>query len=131
MDDSNNRWPTRLICAGLALAVAAACRPLRHGGFVAVDDYDYVVNNDAIQHGLNWRAIAWAFTTTHAGHWHPLAWIFSILQAAHSFAHEKTPRKKKSLAIKTLQQVLDRLKCEPTDTNVSKSLCWPSDRLPI
>ena len=78
-DESDNRRATRLICAGLALAVAAAYWPLRHCGFVDYDDSDYVVNNDAIQHGLNWRAISWAFTTSHAGNWHPLTWISHIL----------------------------------------------------
>jgi tetratricopeptide (TPR) repeat protein len=76
---SDNRRQTGLICAGLALAAAAAYWPLRQCGFVNFDDYDYVVNNDAIQHGLNGRAIAWAFTTTRTGNWHPLTWISHIL----------------------------------------------------
>ena len=78
-DDSDNRRQTRLICAALALAVAAAYWPVRQCGFVGYDDYDYVVNNDAIQHGLNWRAAAWAFTTTHAGNWHPLTWFSHLV----------------------------------------------------
>jgi tetratricopeptide (TPR) repeat protein len=69
----------RLICAGLALAIVAAYWPLWRCGFVVFDDHEYVVENDAIQHGLNWRAISWAFTTTHAGNWHPLTWISHIL----------------------------------------------------
>ena len=78
-DDSDNRRQTRLIGAALALAVAAAYWPVWHCGFVGLDDYDYVVKNDAIQHGLNWRAVAWAFTTTHAGNWHPLTWLSHLL----------------------------------------------------
>jgi len=79
MDESDNRRQTRLVCAGLALAVAAAYWPLWHCGFVDFDDNDYVVKNNAIQHGLNWGAIAWAFTTTYASNWHPLTWISHIL----------------------------------------------------
>ncbi len=70
---------TLLICAGLALAVLAVYWPLWHCGFVVFDDYDYVVDNDAIQHGLNGQAILWAFTTTHAGNWHPLTWLSHTL----------------------------------------------------
>jgi Flp pilus assembly protein TadD len=75
MDESDNRRRTWLICAGLALAVAAAYWPIWHCGFVEFDDNDYVFNNAAIRHGLNWRAIVWAFTTFHASNWHPLTWI--------------------------------------------------------
>ena len=78
-DDSDNRRQTGLICAALALAVAAAYWPVWQCGFVGLDDYDYVVKNDAIQHGLNWRAAAWAFTTTYAGNWHPLTWFSHLL----------------------------------------------------
>ncbi|HEX3719040.1 MAG TPA: hypothetical protein VH595_13820, partial [Verrucomicrobiae bacterium] len=75
MDESDNRRRTWLICAALALAVAAAYWPVWHCGFVYLDDPDYIYNNDAIQHGLSWRAIAWAFTTFYASNWHPLTWI--------------------------------------------------------
>jgi tetratricopeptide (TPR) repeat protein len=70
---------TLLVCASLALAVLAVYWPLWHCGFVIFDDYDYVVNNQAIQHGLNARSISWAFTTTYAGNWHPLTWISHLL----------------------------------------------------
>jgi tetratricopeptide (TPR) repeat protein len=79
MEQSDNRRQTRLICAALALAVVAAYWPVWRCGFVDFDDDDYVFNNDAIQHGPNWRAIKWAFTTTHAANWHPLTWISHIL----------------------------------------------------
>ena len=78
-DPSENRRQTGLICAGLALAVIAAYWPLWQCGFVDFDDYDYVVHNDAIQHGLNWRAIRWAFTTFRSGNWHPLTWMSHLL----------------------------------------------------
>jgi tetratricopeptide (TPR) repeat protein len=68
-----------LICLGLALAVLAAYAPLWGCGFVNYDDYDYVVENGMVQHGLNAKSLAWAFTTTHCSNWHPLTWISHIL----------------------------------------------------
>jgi len=72
-------WRIWLICAGLLLAVFAAYWPIWKCGFVDFDDGAYVYENDAIQHGLNWKTIVWAFTATHACNWHPLTWISHIV----------------------------------------------------
>src|ERR1700683_4836951 len=75
MNESGHRRQTGLICAGRALATLAAYWPLWRCGFVDLDDVDYVVSNDAIQHGVSWQAISWAFTSTRSSNWHPLTWI--------------------------------------------------------
>ncbi|MGA3181181.1 MAG: hypothetical protein ABSF38_12625, partial [Verrucomicrobiota bacterium] len=75
MDDWNYRRKTWLICLGLALAVLAAYQPLWHCGFVDFDDIDYVAANPALQQGLSWPGLVWAFTTLHCSIWHPLTWL--------------------------------------------------------
>ncbi|MGD0412190.1 MAG: tetratricopeptide repeat protein, partial [Verrucomicrobiota bacterium] len=80
MEDWRNRRETWLVCLGLALTVLAAYAPLWGCGFARYyDDGDYVVSNEMIQHGLNARSLAWAFTTGHASNWHPLTWISHIV----------------------------------------------------
>lgn len=43
--------------------------------FISFDDGDYIVNNPAVNNGLSWAAVKWAFTAFYAANWHPLAWI--------------------------------------------------------
>jgi tetratricopeptide (TPR) repeat protein len=50
-----------------------------HYGFVNYDDGTYVYENAAIQKGLTWDGIAWAFTHTVAANWHPLTTISLML----------------------------------------------------
>jgi Flp pilus assembly protein TadD len=80
MEDSRNRHGTMLVCLGLALAVLAAYLPLRDCGFVRFyDDSDYVLDNPMVQHGVNARFLAWAFTSGYGSNWHPLTWISHAL----------------------------------------------------
>ena len=37
--------------------------PLADSGFVSLDDYAYVVDNPAVNRGLTWEGLLWAFTS--------------------------------------------------------------------
>jgi tetratricopeptide (TPR) repeat protein len=79
MTESGTRWQKWVVCALLGAAVLAVFWPALQCDFVGLDDPDYVTLNTDIQHGLNWRSIAWAFTTGHAANWHPLTWLSHTL----------------------------------------------------
>jgi len=79
MTDSGRQWQKWLVCLLLGAVVLAVFWPAVRGDFVSFDDYDYVLDNKDIQHGLNWRSIQWAFTTAHTSNWHPLTWVSHIL----------------------------------------------------
>jgi tetratricopeptide (TPR) repeat protein len=78
MTDTGAAWQKWLFCAVLGTAVLAAYGPALHCGFVNLDDFDYVTENRAIQHGLNGQSLRWALTTEHAANWHPLTWVSHI-----------------------------------------------------
>jgi len=59
----------------LALVTLLVYLPASRDGFVNYDDQDYVTENSAVQKGLTWTGIQWAFTTGHASNWHPLTWL--------------------------------------------------------
>ncbi len=56
-----------------------AFSPVLHGGFINFDDYDYLLRNPMVGHGLNLHTLSLAFTTFHASNWHPLTWISHML----------------------------------------------------
>jgi len=65
-----------LICA-LLLFVATLglyARSLRND-FINYDDPAYVTRNLAVQRGLTWSNVVWAFTSTSEANWHPLTWL--------------------------------------------------------
>jgi Flp pilus assembly protein TadD len=63
----------------LALAIVAVYYPVHNHPFVNYDDEGYVTKNTAIQSGLNWQTVSWAFTTYHESNWHPLTWLSHAL----------------------------------------------------
>src|ERR1051326_745971 len=72
------RWKLNeplLICALLALAVAAVYLPAVFLDFTNYDDPYYVTENPHVRDGLSSEAMQWAFTHTCAGNWHPLTLI--------------------------------------------------------
>lgn len=69
------RIPAWLLALGLAVLTAALYAPALRHAFLALDDPDYVTANPAVQRGLGWAGIGWAFTTGHASNWHPLTWL--------------------------------------------------------
>jgi Flp pilus assembly protein TadD len=72
-------WQIAAMCALLALLTVFAYSGVRNNDFVNFDDHGYVLENPHIQHGLNARSIAWAFTTYDQSNWHPLTWISHML----------------------------------------------------
>lgn len=67
---------TAVALAALILAVYA---PVRHYGFVDLDDPQYVSENPYIANGFTWAAVKWAFTSIHASYWLPLIWLSHML----------------------------------------------------
>jgi tetratricopeptide (TPR) repeat protein len=79
MDRIKDSRLTLLGCLFLAAATLAAFWPVIHYDFINCDDQAYVYENPALQAGLSWQGVAWAFTTGYAGNWHPLTWLSHIL----------------------------------------------------
>ena len=71
--------PVLLICIGLVLAVLAVYLPVIWFDFTNYDDPGYVLDNIAIQNGVTWPAIRWAFTHSHSANWHPVTWLSHML----------------------------------------------------
>jgi protein O-mannosyl-transferase len=71
---------TRLL-VGVALLVltAAAFWQLQDNDFINFDDQQYLVENQALQDGVSYKGLVWAFTTTHNSNWHPLTWLSHLL----------------------------------------------------
>ena len=70
-----------LIALSLAAVLFAIYAPVRGFDFVSWDDPWYVSKNPHVSGGLNWPAVAWAFTTGGDFYWHPLTWLSHQLDA--------------------------------------------------
>ena len=70
---------TAWIVLGLLAAVLATYAEVGGFEFVRYDDLDYVRDNPAVNRGLSWPGLRWAFGATHASNWHPLTWIAHML----------------------------------------------------
>ena len=66
-------------CLLLVVATLAFYNPIAHCGFVYSDDVTYVTRNPAVQAGLTWDTVEYAFTNVHTGFWHPLTWLSHAL----------------------------------------------------
>ena len=68
-----------------ALALAAATLAAYHGvlanGFVNYDDDLYITKVAAVQAGLTFDSVTWAFTSFHGANWFPLTWLSWMLDA--------------------------------------------------
>jgi hypothetical protein len=71
------RLGTRGACVAVALAalILLVYAPVRHYGFVDLDDPQYVSENPFVANGLTWATVKWAFTSVHASYWLPLIWL--------------------------------------------------------
>jgi tetratricopeptide (TPR) repeat protein len=69
------------IFGGLLIAAVTVLiyLPVRHHQFLLFDDADYVTDNPAVQAGLTWSGVSWAFTHFHSSNWHPLTWLSHML----------------------------------------------------
>ena len=64
---------------GLLALTLWAFLPGVDNDFVRYDDLDYVTSNYAVQRGLGWDGVVWAFASTTAANWHPLTWLSHML----------------------------------------------------
>src|SRR4051794_608684 len=64
-----------LMIAGLGLLVIAVYFQATRFDFINLDDNLYVYSNPALQNGLNWESVKWAFTSFWSANWHPLTWL--------------------------------------------------------
>jgi len=71
--------PALWIGVGLVALVAVVFSPLRHAGFIRLDDAGYVSQNPDVTAGLTWHGLVWAFTTGRGANWHPLTWLSHML----------------------------------------------------
>ena len=69
----------RLIGLGIALLTLLVFLPVWQHRFIYFDDPLYLTENKAVQAGLTWKGIQWAFTDVHASMWHPLTWLSHML----------------------------------------------------
>jgi hypothetical protein len=68
-------WFSVLTSAVLLFVTLGLYWPVTDQDFVHFDDSRYVIENRAIQHGIDSAVIEWAFTTDRMGTWHPLTWL--------------------------------------------------------
>jgi hypothetical protein len=73
------------LCAGLVLLTLVAYLPLWRNDFVDFDDEGYLTKNPAIQQGLTWSGVTWAWTNDEAPYWFPITWL-SFLFDTHFFS---------------------------------------------
>ncbi len=61
------------------LLALVAFGPVRHNGFINLDDDIYITGNEATQDGLTLESARLAFTSTRSDTWHPLTWLSHAL----------------------------------------------------
>ena len=66
-------------CLALAALVFIVYGGTYGHGFVKYDDDVYITDNVMVQKGFTADAVAWAFSTGHAGNWHPVTWLSHML----------------------------------------------------
>ncbi len=79
MKPENGQRATWICAIVLALVTLGLFWPVTQATFIKLDDFDYVVGNDHIHHGVNGASLKWAFTEFHSSNWHPLTWISHML----------------------------------------------------
>jgi Flp pilus assembly protein TadD len=68
-----------LACLFLIAACVIVYAPVRHFGFVSLDDPEYVTENLHVARGLTWQGARWALTSSYAANWHPVTWLSHML----------------------------------------------------
>jgi tetratricopeptide (TPR) repeat protein len=69
----------RLVGLLLALVTLLAYLPVTRDNFINYDDQVYVTENHAVQNGLTWAGVKWAFTTGYGSNWHPVTWLSHMM----------------------------------------------------
>ncbi len=75
----NNKSKIGLLCTLLVLLVISVYWQVGRFEFLDWDDTIYITENSAIQSGVTYSGIKWAFSTFHATNWHPITWLSHML----------------------------------------------------
>jgi hypothetical protein len=75
MSPSRIYWFSVLISTALLIVTVGLYWTVTGQDFVYFDDTRYVIENRAIQRGIDAAVVEWAFTTDRMGTWHPLTWL--------------------------------------------------------
>ena len=83
------------IAALLVVAIVAVYAQVTKFDFGSVDDFEYVRDNNAVNAGLSWEGIKWAFHNDVAGNWHPVTMmshmldctIYGVVPGAHHYTN--------------------------------------------
>lgn len=70
-----------IAAAAILLLVLAVFFQTRNFGFLNFDDNQYIQEIPAVQNGLKWDSIVWAWTNSHVGQWHPLTTMSFMLDS--------------------------------------------------
>src|SRR5580704_11530476 len=72
-----------ILCIAFVVALIGLIYwPVCQYGFVAFGDYEYVLQNPHVVHGLSLSSIRWAFATVQHGTWNPLTWLSLLLDSS-------------------------------------------------
>ncbi|HXM59411.1 MAG TPA: tetratricopeptide repeat protein [Terriglobales bacterium] len=77
--DRRHTGSTSLLCLLLALITLAVYARVERNSFVEFDDQSYIVQNQHVRSGVNWKTIRWALTSIEQDNWHPLTWLSHAL----------------------------------------------------
>jgi tetratricopeptide (TPR) repeat protein len=69
------RFQRLIVSVLLAAAVLAVYAPVVKYDFIALDDGQYVKDNENIYHGFSWSGIGWTFDHVVSGNWHPMTML--------------------------------------------------------
>ena len=105
--DRRTLW---LVALAIVAATALCYAQVRDHRFLSYDDDQFLVDNPAIQHGLDAAAVRWAFTNNHASLWLPVTWISHTLDFA-LFGDDAGAHHLVNLALHLLNAVLMLLVC--------------------
>ncbi len=75
MISHENRTSTIVAALLLVSAVVLVYAKTAGFAFVQLDDYEYIVYNDAVKAGLTAGGVRWAVTSSYMANWHPLTWL--------------------------------------------------------
>jgi len=68
--------------AALALLVFAVYLPLRHAGFISMDDTIYITENPAVAGGLTAEGVRYAFFASRGALWMPLSFVSHMIDVS-------------------------------------------------
>jgi len=69
-----------IVIALLAISTFLVLWPVTEGGYISLDDHDYIVDNYQVRSGLTADSVHWAFSSFgYVSNWHPLTWLSHML----------------------------------------------------